>query len=103
MRKYRVAARIGNLLPRWSQVERCHSAITDDNANTGSVTDTQSNKHPRPTGATGRWTPEEDADLTSAFTNTCQRKRGKVYNADWVEIAAKVPGRTKIQVSREMV
>jgi hypothetical protein len=42
-----------------------------------------------------RWTPEEDAKLTSAVTNTPKFKYGKEYNMDWIAISALVPGRTK--------
>jgi hypothetical protein len=44
-----------------------------------------------------RWTPEEDAKLTSALTNPCKKKRGKEYKTDWVAIATLVPGRTTNQ------
>jgi hypothetical protein len=60
-----------------------------DGANADSVTDTQPNA-----GATGSWTSEEDAKLTSAVANTSKRKIGKEYKIDWVAIAALVPGRT---------
>jgi uncharacterized protein (DUF2237 family) len=51
------------------------------------------------TRATGHWTPEEDAKLYSAFTNTgtCKKKCGKEYKTDWGAITALVPGRTKNQ------
>jgi hypothetical protein len=65
----------------------------DDDANTDSVTDAKSN--PRDTGATGRWTPEEDTELTGAVANTCKQKWGKQYRT-WPN-AALAPGRTKIQ------
>jgi hypothetical protein len=60
-----------------------------------SIADTQPNAGA--TGATGRWTPEEDATLTSAVTKTRKKKRGKEYQTDWVAIAARVPGRTRNQ------
>jgi hypothetical protein len=47
----------------------------NDDANRDSVMDTQSNKGT--TGATTSWTPEEDAELTSAVANTCKMKRGR--------------------------
>jgi hypothetical protein len=49
--------------------------------------------------STGRWTPEEDANLKIAVTNTCKKKYGKEYKTDWVAIAALVPGRTRSQCS----
>jgi hypothetical protein len=52
------------------------------------------------TVATGRWTPEEDANLTSAVTNTCNKKGGKEHKIDWVAVAALVPGRTKNQCNQ---
>jgi hypothetical protein len=66
------------------------------NANADLVGDTQ------PTdgsiGATGGlWTLEEDAKLTSAFTNNRKKKHGKELKTDWVAIAALVPDRTKVQ------
>ncbi len=64
----------------------------NDDANAESVTDTQPNA-----GATGSWTLEEDAQLTSAVANTCKKKWMKEYKIDWVKIAALVPGRTKAQ------
>jgi hypothetical protein len=47
------------------------------------------------TWAIGRWTPEEDAKLKSAITNTCKKKYGKEYRVDWGAIATLVSGRTK--------
>jgi hypothetical protein len=51
------------------------------------------------TRVTGSWTPEEDAKLHSAFTNTgtCKKKYGKEYKTDWGAIIALLPGRTKYQ------
>jgi hypothetical protein len=66
------------------------------------VTDAQPIDHPRVVRVIGRWTPEEDAKLTSAIanTNTCQKKHdGKEYLMDWVAVAALVPGRTNRQCS----
>jgi hypothetical protein len=72
------------------------SAVDDDgdddtNADADPVSDTQAND-----GATGSWTLEEDAKLTSAVANTdtCKKKRGKVYKTDWPAISALVPSRT---------
>jgi hypothetical protein len=67
----------------------------NDDSNEDPLTDTQPNA-----GATGCWTPEEDAKLTSAVTNTCKRKWGKVYVTDWIAVAALVPGRTNPQCSQ---
>jgi hypothetical protein len=59
------------------------------------VSDTQPN-----TGATARWTPEEDAQLTSAVANSCKNIRGKQNQIDWVAVAVLVSGRTKKQCIR---
>jgi hypothetical protein len=76
----------------------------DINANADAVTDTQPNDGA--TRATARsWTTDEDAQLTSAVTNTskkkCGRKRekeyGKYYKTDWDAVSALVLGRTKLQ------
>jgi hypothetical protein len=64
----------------------------DDDSNADPVTDTPSNA-----GATGYWTSDEDALLTSAFTKTCKRKWRKAYVRDWNAVAALVPGRTRQQ------
>jgi hypothetical protein len=69
--------------------------VDDDNAKPDSVTDTESN--PKATGATGRWTREEDAKLTSAVAKICKTKCGKELSKDWVAISALVPSRTKKQ------
>jgi hypothetical protein len=66
-----------------------------DDTKPDSVTDTKSN--PKATGATGRWTREEDAALTSAVAKTCKTECGKEINKDWVAISALVPGRTRMQ------
>jgi hypothetical protein len=55
----------------------------------------------RTTGAPRYWSPEEDKQLTIAVTNTCKKKRGKEYKADWIAVAALVPSRTKIQCARK--
>jgi hypothetical protein len=44
-------------------------------------------------GMLRRWTPEVDAKLTGAVTNTCKKKCGKEYTPDW--LFAQVPGRRK--------
>jgi hypothetical protein len=67
----------------------------DDDANAVLVTDTQPNAGP--TRAAARWTPEEDAKLTDAVTDTRKKKHSKEHGIDWVAIAALVPGRTKRQ------
>jgi hypothetical protein len=41
----------------------------------------------------GHWTPEEDAKLKSAVTNTRKKKWGSEYKTDWAAAA----GRTRIQ------
>jgi hypothetical protein len=48
-------------------------------------------------GATGRWTLEEDAKLTSGVTKTCKKKHGQEQRIDWVAVAALVLGRTNTQ------
>jgi hypothetical protein len=61
--------------------------------------DLKMDMHPdtRTSGATGRWTLEEDAKLTSAVTKTCRKKHGKEQRIDWVAVAALVLGRTNTQ------
>jgi hypothetical protein len=49
------------------------------------------------TRATGRWTPEEDAKLNNAVTNTCKKRYGTEYRTNWIAIAALVPGRVESQ------
>jgi hypothetical protein len=63
----------------------------DDDANTDAVpvTDTKPNAV-----ATGSWTLEEDAKLSSAVANTRKKSWGKEFRIDWVTIAALFPGRT---------
>jgi hypothetical protein len=56
-------------------------------------TDTQPNAGAG-TRATGSWTLEEDAKLTSAMTNTSKMKWGEEYKTDFDAVAALVPGRT---------
>jgi hypothetical protein len=63
----------------------------DVDADLNPVTHTQPNAGA--TRATARWTPEEDAKLTDAVTNTCKKKWGKEYKIDWAAVAALVPGR----------
>jgi hypothetical protein len=70
-------------------------AADSDYANADAKTDIHSNAVTA--GATGRWTPEEDAELTSAVAKTKKKWRGKVYKNDWVAAAALVPGRTNDQ------
>jgi hypothetical protein len=71
-----------------------HAAGGDD-ANVDSVTDTQPNAVA--TRVNGRWTTDEDAQLTSAITNTCKKKWGNEYKTDWVAVAAMFSDRTNIQ------
>jgi hypothetical protein len=47
--------------------------------------------------ATGSWTPQEDAKLNSAPTNTSKKTWGKEYKTDWAAVAALVPSRTTQQ------
>jgi hypothetical protein len=54
-------------------------------------------------GATGRWTPKEDAKLTNAVSNTCKTKHGEKLKIDWVAVAALVPGRTKNECKKSMI
>jgi hypothetical protein len=62
------------------------------------VTDTQPVNHPRAVRVIDRWTPEEDARLTSAVTDKCNMKHGgKEHTMDWVAVAALVQGRTNRQ------
>jgi hypothetical protein len=55
----------------------------------------------RPNAGTTRdtrcWTLDEDAQLTSAFTKTREKKWGKKFKIDWVAVAMLVPGRTQRQ------
>jgi hypothetical protein len=51
----------------------------------------------RATGRQGRWTSDEDAELTSAVANTCKKKWGNEYKPDWDAVAVLVLGRTKRQ------
>jgi hypothetical protein len=44
-----------------------------------------------------RWTPAEDATLTSAVNTTCKKKHAGEYRTDWNVVSALVPGRTKAQ------
>jgi hypothetical protein len=68
--------------------------IVDANTDANFVTDTQPNAV-----ATGNWTLEEDAKLTSAVTNAPKKKHHREYKPDWVAISALVPGRTRKQCS----
>jgi hypothetical protein len=70
-------------------------ASADADANTNLVKDIQSN--PTSSVATGIWTPEDDAELTSAIANTKEKRWGKAYKTDWPAVAALVIGRTKAQ------
>jgi hypothetical protein len=72
-------------------------AADNDDVNTIPVTDTQLNAVT--TGATGRWTTDEDAKLTGAVAKTPKKRYGYTtkYKIDWFAIAALVPGRTRIQ------
>jgi hypothetical protein len=59
------------------------------------VKDTQPNA--RAAWATGSWTLQEDAKLTSAVANTSKKWWGKEYKTDWVVVAALFPSRTNRQ------
>jgi hypothetical protein len=69
-----------------------HPANNNYDANADADAETQPN-----TVATGRWTLEEDAKLTSAVANTSKKKWGKEYKIDWAAVAALVLGRTSDQ------
>jgi hypothetical protein len=47
--------------------------------------------------ATGRWTPEEDVELTSAVAKMNKKWWGREHRIDWVAVAALVTGRTNDQ------
>jgi hypothetical protein len=70
-------------------VENCDDAKADP------LTDMQPNAGAN--RATGSWTSEEDAKLTSALANTSKKKYGKEYKIDWAAVAALVPSRTHRQ------
>jgi hypothetical protein len=79
----------------WTELSSHETAVSlpapadvDSDANTDPV---------KVKGVTGSWTPEEDAKLNSAVTNTGKKKYGKEYHTSWVAVAALVPGRTAIQ------
>jgi hypothetical protein len=79
---------------RWALPPPADFDDDDDDDDVNAYSDTTS-------GATGRWTPEEDAELTSAVVNSYQKKRyGNECKRDWVEIAALVSGRTNYQCSQ---
>jgi hypothetical protein len=59
------------------------AALVDADADADPVKGTQ---------ATDRWTPEEDAKLYSAFTNTCNKRYGTEYRKNWIAIAVLVAG-----------
>jgi hypothetical protein len=71
----------------------------DDDAKDGPVTYTQSHASTT-TRAAHRFTPEEDAKLSSVVANTRKKKWGQKCRIDWVAVAVLVPGRTKEQCSR---
>jgi hypothetical protein len=49
------------------------------------------------TRATGHWTPEEDAKLSSVVTDNRKKKLGKECTTDWDATAALAPGRSEEQ------
>jgi hypothetical protein len=67
----------------------------DDDINADPIPDKQPNAGA--TLAIGRWTPEEDAKLTSVVANTCKKTWANEYVTDWDAVAALVPGRTNLQ------
>ncbi len=69
-------------------------ATNSDDENTGPVTGSQPNTCAT---VTGRWTPEEDAELIIAVAKTKKRNWGKEYKQDWAAIANQVPGRTRVR------
>jgi hypothetical protein len=74
------------------------TATNDDANNAELVSDTLQN-----TGANeamGRWTAEEDAELTSAVAKSEKKLWGKNHVIDWVAVAALVPGRSNFQCDR---
>jgi hypothetical protein len=74
-------------------------AAGNDATNTDLMTETQPNAGANEV-ATGRWTPEEDAMLTSAVAKINKKWRGKEHRTYWVAVAALVPGRNFIQCDR---
>jgi hypothetical protein len=82
---------VGLLLPTTTTTTKANGVYAD----TDSVTGTQPNAGAA--RANGRWTPEEDSQLTSAVAETKKKRRGKVYKIDWVAAAVFVPGRTNKQ------
>jgi hypothetical protein len=70
-------------------------ATDKDDANANPVMDTRPNAVAN--RVTACWTTEEDAELTSAITNTSKKKWGNEYKIDWVAISALIPGRTRLQ------
>jgi hypothetical protein len=67
----------------------------DVDVNTDPLTDTQPNTEA--TRATGRWTIDEDAELTRAVANTSKKWWGIEYKTDWDAVATLVPGRSRSQ------
>jgi hypothetical protein len=67
----------------------------DANANADPETDTQPNSVAN--WATGHWTTDEDAELTSAVAITSKKKWRNEYKTDWAAVAALVTGRTPRQ------
>jgi hypothetical protein len=70
------------------------TAADNDDENAGSVTASQPNTC---TTVTGRWTLEEDAELTIAVAKCKKKRRGKEHKIDWIAAAALVPSRTNRQ------
>jgi hypothetical protein len=70
-------------------------AADGDDASVDPVMDTQPNVVA--TRATGRWTTDEDAKLTSTVASTSKKMWGNEFKVDWDAVAALVPGRTRLQ------
>jgi hypothetical protein len=66
-----------------------------DNHDADAVTDSQPNA--AATRTTGRWTKDEDAELTRAIMNNSRMKLGNEIKIDWAAVAALVHSRTKKQ------
>jgi hypothetical protein len=73
--------------------------IDIDDANTDTDLDPVMDTQPNAV-ASGNWTLEEDAKLTSAVWSRSKKKHRGEYKTDWVAISALVPGRTRRQCSR---
>jgi hypothetical protein len=75
------------------------AAIDNDANNADFASDTQP-KTGASNEATGSWTAEEDAELTTAVAKTKKKLWGKEYKINWPAISPLVAGRTKYQCHR---